>query len=271
MKYALLLLALVFSATASAHGEDAGEHTNDRPDGPVLHEGYAYDNCYIDLHPELTQEGFRQFNAEFGSGYAFTPFSGPGPLGAGHVQFGLALRKVSVDDSEPAWNDSWTHPGHDHWLGPVDLPILQARVGLSERTDVEAMFSLGMANWVIAGLGVRHQVLPAEERFDLAVRGSVQVAHAAGVWTLVSTGGDLTLGKRVELGTRHLTATPYAGLGLNSAVGTESDADVDLAPVVTFSPRATAGLELGIGPARIGVEGTLADIRQLGLVVGAAF
>lgn len=50
------------SASAAAHGSSGN---------PVLHVGYAYDSCYIDLHPELTAGQFKAFAREFADAGAF--------------------------------------------------------------------------------------------------------------------------------------------------------------------------------------------------------
>jgi len=270
LRCALTLVALVAPATASAHGGQADSHQQKQVE---LHEGYAYENCYVDLHEDLTQRDFRKFNAEFGSGFAFTSQSGPRTLGAKHVELGVVFRPTNIDDTTDAWNETWTHPGDDHFLGPVKLPILQLRVGLSKSTDLETMFSFGGSNWAIGGVGLRHALLVQGSGMplDVSLRENVQVARGGSEWTMVSLGSDLVVGRSFELGAKAITATPYVAGGASSALGIESSDEVDLSNVVTFSPRATAGLDLGLGPARLGVEGTVADVLQWNLHVGAAF
>lgn len=263
MLSAIAVLVALSSSRAVAH--DGDPHA-----GIVLNVGYEYDNCYIDMNPGLGQGAFQQFNREFASGYAFTALSGPRTLESRRVQVGLTMRPIQIDESTDAWNETWTHPGEDHWLGPVELPILQGRVRVTPGTDLEAMFSMGLANWYIGGLGLRHAVLrrDAATPVDVSVRETVQVVHAIDTWTLVSVGADATAGRTFELGLPWLTATPYVGLGMAAALGAESDDDVDLDTAAVFSPRATAGLELAAGPVLAGVEGTLSNVNQWNVFLG---
>ncbi len=264
----LLLTSLFINSSAMAHG---GEDT--RHDGVILQEGTDYETCYIDFHSELTQKQYREFNSEWGSAYAFTPQSGPTVLGTGNVQFSGVLRSVAIDDGKDSWNNTWTHPTADHWLGPVQLPILSARVGLTPALDIETMFSFGNANWAIGGVGLRHTLLTQDDDMplDLSLREHVQVTRGGSAWANVSVGADVSVGRTFELGTRLITATPYLAAGASSGLGIESDDDVDLKNAISFSPRATAGLELAVGPARLGIEGSVADINQYAFHVGASF
>ncbi|MCB9779749.1 MAG: hypothetical protein H6742_14385 [Alphaproteobacteria bacterium] len=266
---AVFALFLALSSPALAHDESRdAAHA-----GIELHVGYAYDSCYIDLHDSLDDAAFRRFNREFASGYAFTSQSGPRTLGDDHVQLGLVVRSIGIDEASDAWNDTWTHPGEDHWLGPVDLPILQGRVRLTEQMDLEAMFSMGMANWYIGGVGLRHTLTQQGERMpvDLSLRETVQVVHAIDTWTLGTVGVEAVAGRTFPLGTPKITATPYLAAGLTAGLGGESDDDVDLARAAVVSPRATAGLDLALGPVRGGVEGSVSDVMQWSVSLGAAF
>jgi hypothetical protein len=263
----LAFTALLFSTQALAHGDGDGHQT------ATLHEGYEYDNCYIDLHEELGQDDFRQFNDEFTSGFAFTSLSGPETLHRGHVEFRVGYRPLDIDESSSAWNDTWSHPGDDHWLGPVKLPLLQVRVGITDRTDIEGMFSMGGANWAIGGLGMRHALLvqSSEMPVELSIRETVQVTRGGDLWTLVSVGGEALVGRTFALGAPRITATPYVAAGAATGLGIESDDDVDLASTLTFSPRATAGLDVQLGPVLVGVEGTVSEVNQWNLHFGGTF
>ncbi len=261
----LLLLGLT-PLLAHAHGDQQID-SSQRTDRPELHVAYDYDNCYIDLHPELTRRQMRQLVREFGSGYAFTSMSGPRTLGPRGVDVGVALRMTSIDDTDGAWNHSWTHPGEDHWLGPVRLPILQARVGLSERTDLEAMFSFGGSNWGIGGLGLRFAVLGVGGKVpvDVSIRPGLQFVYGGPELLIAIAGVDGVVGKTFG------PITPYGSAGVATALGIERTDEVDHGQQLTLTPRVGVGAELALGPARIAVEGVASDVAALNIKVGAAF
>ena len=166
------------------HGGQGGRVSAAPRDGLALNVGREYDNCYIDMHEGLSHADFRRFNREFASGYAFTSLSGPRTLGDRRFQLTLISRPIAIDDSSDAWNDTWSHLDEEHWLGLVALPILQMRARVDHVTDVEAMFSFGMANWYIGGLGLRHHVVQQDDAKPVDV--DFPSANWAGVSLILS-------------------------------------------------------------------------------------
>src|SRR5262245_27515554 len=113
---ALLLLVTALAAPRHALGE------------PTLHVGTEYEECYLDLHPELTAEEFRTFTAEGSSVVRFQQLAGAQTLGDGTWAVGLALSATPIDDSKGAWNNTFSHPTADHWLGDVQrIPRITVR------------------------------------------------------------------------------------------------------------------------------------------------
>jgi hypothetical protein len=58
-------------------------------------------------------------------------------------------------------------------------------------------------------------------------------------------------------------------VGAAGGLSVSSSKQVDLNTVATFSPRASAGLDVAVGPVRVGIEGTVADIQNYNMHVGA--
>src|SRR5262245_59777409 len=127
---AIALLAPV--RAAFAHGAD-----------PQLHVGNEYESCYLDLHPELTQSEFRQFAREAGLAARFQQLAPAPTLGVGRLQISLGFTASVIDDSEGAWNNTFSHPESDHWLGDVQkFPRLILRYGVSDAVDLGAWGTL---------------------------------------------------------------------------------------------------------------------------------
>ncbi len=271
MRHLFLLPCLLLPNLALAHGTAAeSEDTSgdDAHDGLVLHEGDAYESCYIDLHGELSDEAFRTLTGEFGS-VAFSPLASARSLGAGHFEFGVSYRALSLDDTTDAWNHGWSRPEAAHWLGPVQLPVLLGRVGSTDRLDAELMVSGDpQSNWMLGGVAVRGQLLTQDERVpvDLSVRGSFNHLFFADELGLESATVEVLAGRRFG------PVSPYAGVGVTGALGIERSDDVDLDAALTANPQALLGAELALGPGRLVVEGVgTTRLSSLNFKLGLGF
>src|SRR5262252_546054 len=132
---AVLVTTTFFPASAGAQPADAGR--------PQLHVNNAYNSCFFDLHPELTQAEFDDFARQLGAILRFRQLGDTAPLGRGKVDIGLQYSSTPIDDGKGAWNNTMSHPTADHYLGEaIVVPRLVARFGVSDRVDVGAWGSL---------------------------------------------------------------------------------------------------------------------------------
>jgi hypothetical protein len=249
-------LHLFRSASSDAHGSSGN---------PVLHVGYAYDSCYIDLHPELTAGQFKAFAREFSDAGAFVPMAGARSLAPWKVGIGLTYNQTFIDDSKPQWNNTFSHPGADHWLGQPALPILQARIGLPRSLETELMVTGDPeSNWAIAGAALRVPLLVETPAIPLSASLRMGYLHLFGADEL-----DLDAVSMETLVSRTMGIfTPYVGVGGVVAHGSEHTEELSLGSTTAFSARATVGLEIAIGRFRIAGQGMLASVNSLALMLG---
>ena len=250
-----LILAL-YVPTADAHAES---------EGVALHVGYEYDSCYIDLHPELTQSQLGSFGRKFMDAGAFLAMAGAESLGAGHVRLGLTYSQTFIDDAEPEWNNTFSHPGDDHWLGTPALPIVHGRVGLPARLDAELMYTMDpSSNWAIAGAAVRHAVLEQSEAMPLSLAARATYQHLIGPDEVNVDGASL----ESLVSRRFGPLSPFAGVGVTGSLGAEQTNELSLDPAFAWGPRATAGAELNLGWFHAAAQGMLASVPSVALQVG---
>src|SRR6185436_7135705 len=217
---------------AAAHAES---------EGVVLHEGYDYDSCYIDLHSELTQSQLGSFGRKFMDAGAFLSMSGADSLGGGHVRLGLTYMQTFIDDAEPEWNNTFSHPGDDHWLGMPAIPMLTGRVGLPARIDAELMYTMDpSSNWSIGGVALRHALLEQSETMPLSLAARATYEHLIGPDEVNVDGASL----ESLVSHRFGVISPFAGVGVTGSLGSEHTDELSLDPAFAWGARATAGLEL---------------------------
>jgi hypothetical protein len=82
----------------------------------TLHLNDRWDNCAIVIAPSLTQEAWREFVGEVGLVVYFRPLTDAKPLGRGRIEVAAVNWSTRVDDTKPAWNDTFSHPDSTHWL-----------------------------------------------------------------------------------------------------------------------------------------------------------
>jgi len=256
--------SLLFSLAAVALGllapSAASAHKN-----PVLHVGYDYESCYIDLHPELTAGQFKGFAREFADAGAFVPMAGARSLAPWKVGLGLTFNQTFIDDSKPEWNNTFSHPGEDHWLGKPVLPILQARIGLPRALETELMLTGDPeANWAVVAAALRAPLLDETAELPLSASLRLGYMHLLGADEL-----DLDAVSMESLVSKTLGAfTPYVGLGGVASHASEHTDELSLGSTTAFSARATVGLEVALGRFRIAGQGMLASVNSVALMLG---
>jgi len=250
----IALVGLLSASTARAHGDDT-----------QLHVGYEYKSCYIDLHPELTAGQFHNFSRQFADAGAFVSMSGAGALGAGHVAPGLTFSQTFIDDAKPEWNNTFSHPGEEHWLGRPALPILMARVGLPRAFAAEVMFTGDpQSNWAIVAGALRVPVLSEAAGWPVSAVTRVQVAHLLGA-------RELNLDAITAEGlVSHSFGrfTPYGGVAGFASRASEHTDELALGSTTALGVRATAGIEVALGRFRVAGQGVWASVPLVAVMVG---
>ena len=110
----------------------------------VLHTNDRWSDCSIVIHHTLTQEAWHQFVAEAALVTYVRPLNAAKPLGAGHVESAVLNWSTRIDESDPAWNDTFSHPDSTHYLVGGDylpIPGLILQVGATDRLDVGGYFT----------------------------------------------------------------------------------------------------------------------------------
>jgi len=193
---------------------------------PMLHVGNAYDDCYFDLHPELTQAEFDEFTREGSALLHDQQLAGAEALGRGVVHVSLDYASTAVDDSKGAWNNTMSHPAADHYLGNrLAFPRLGVRVGVASRVDVGAWGTLNPnSNYGFIGLDTKVTILRQDERMPVsfAVRPTAAALLGPEEVLVSDLGFDLSVSRLYK------GLAPYAGLSAHTATGLERSPDVDL-------------------------------------------
>lgn len=248
---------------------EAADH---RASVPVLHvnpQYPQYKNCYFDLHPELTQAEFGEFTAEIGSILRPRQLGDASTLGKGHFEAGPLFAGTGIDDSKGAWNNTMSHPTADHYLGDrIELPLLTARAGISDRVDLGVSGGLDpRSNYGLATLDAKIALMrqgPARP-VSIAIRPTLSsLIGPAEVW-VGNASVDLSVSRSFG------PFSPYLGGASNASFGVERTTEVDLKDEVQTGSVVYGGLGYRVRALAFAAEAEHGRLTSYSVRVNARF
>lgn len=231
---ALGLVAILAPAPAGAQYPDNGKPA------PILHVNPAYDSCFFDLHPELTQGEFEEFAHEIGSIARFRQLGDATTLGKGKLDVSLQYSNTPIDDSKGAWNNTMSHPAADHYLGQaIAFPAIVARYGVSDRVDLGAWGTINpQSNYGLVGIDSKIVLLRQGPSRPVSVSVRPSITSLVGPSELWAGNMSVDLSVSRAFG----PVSPYVGVVASSSLAIERSKDVDLDPATADGSLAYAGL-----------------------------
>ena len=261
---ALALVVTPMAGTAQHHKKDVTLHINTR-----------WDECAFQLDPALTPAAWRRFTEEAGLVAYQRPLADARPLGAGTVEVSLLQWATAIDDTDPAWNDTFVHPDETHWLKDGDrlpFPGLMVRAGVSDRTDLGAYFSKNPeSNYGFFGGQLQHAVVNDTKR-GLAASGRMSFTSFFGPedLDLAVLGLDFLASWTFSV-TRRLTLSPYAGTTSYLSHSHEKSPVVHLRDKYVPGSGHMLGAVAALSRTRLAVEVSSAKVQTLSFRVGVSF
>jgi len=233
----------------------------------VLHVNDQWSQCAMVIDPALTQDAWHQFVDEAALVSYFRPLASARPLGAGHFEVSVMSWGTRIDDADPAWNDTFSHPDPQHWLFDGDalrIPGMALRVGVSDRVDVGGYVTKAFgANYGILGGQVQYAFVNDKERgLAASARANALKLYGPADLDLNVYGLDLIASKDVS------RFSPYAGVSGYLSHGRETTDKVALADETVPGLQGMVGLAARVWHLRLGAELNLASVLGYSFKVG---
>lgn len=227
------LVAVLATTPASAQQSGNG--------GPAAAQPQVNDgrSSVFELHPELTQDEFKEFTAQLGSVLRFRQLGDTTTLERGSVELGVQFASPPIDDSKGPWNNVMSRPTDHPLAASMSVPQVVARFGLSDRTDLGVWGGLGPhANYGLVGVDTKIALLkqgPARP-VSVSIRPSItSLIWPSEVW--VGTASvDLTVSRAFG------RVSPYVGVAASTSLAVERSEHVALDPATAERSLAYAGL-----------------------------
>jgi hypothetical protein len=233
----------------------------------TLHTNSRWSECAIELHHDLTQDAWRQFVSELGVVTYFRPLASAAPLGRRNVEIALVNWGTRIDDADPAWNDTFSHPDSTHWLIEGDalfIPGFMVRAGVADRIDVGAYFTKAVgANYGFIGALLQYNMLSEPAR-QLAVAGRISVVSLFGPDDMEAT----TYGLEVVASRDVAFVTPYVAVSGYLASARETTPHLSLADEQAAGAQASLGVTARLSVLRLATELNLARVPGMSIKLG---
>lgn len=241
-----------------------------------LHVNPRWKECSLQLDPSLTQDAWHQFTAEAGLLVYFRPLTDAQPMGAGNFEFSILQWQTGIDDTDPAWNDTFVHPDSTHWLFDGDrlaFPGLSLRAGVTDRIDVGVYLTKSPgANYGFWGGQVQYNFVNDRENvWAVSGRGSVVSMFGPEDLSMTVYGVDLLASKEYVLYSDWVFVSPYAAVSGYVSNSYETSAAVNLDDEHVFGVQGTIGAATRISFVRLSAEYNVAKVNTLSFKIGAAF
>ena len=263
MKISSITMIVIIISAQSAYAGDGGQtlHTNTND---------KWSQCSFVLDQSLTQETWHQFAKEVGNVVYYRPMTSAKPMGKGNFHIGITNMTTSIDDSDDAWNDTFSHPDSEHWLfegGGLAFPGLEARMGYNDKIDIGLYFTKNPgANYGFYGAQLQYNLINnLENGLAVAVRASFVRLFGPEDLNQGIYGLDLLLSKDVN------RFSPYAGIStyLSRVQATTSKVSVNDENILGV--QGMIGVTTHVSALRLGLEMNFAEVNTSSLLIGYDF
>jgi hypothetical protein len=261
----LTAVTLVLAAIALVQTPGAAQR-------PKLHVDPRWDECSFRLDASLTQSAWHQFTQEAGLVAYFRPVSDARPMGKGKFEISMLQWQTGIDDTDPAWNDTFVHPDSTHWLfegSGLQFPGFMLRAGVTGNTDLGIYLTKNFgANYGFYGLQLQQNLAQGTtHNWAAAARASFVSMYGPSDLGFTVYGVDLLASRKFSVSKR-ATVSPYVGISTYLSTSHEKTSVVALDDERVLGGQAMVGAAVQLSAARLGVEYNLAKVNSLSFKVG---
>ena len=268
-----LVTALAIAALA-ATGSPALAQDHEHGDHPHLNVNPRWKECSFQLSPNLTKDAWRRFATEASVVTYFRPLTDAAPMGKGRFEISLTQWETGIDDSDPAWNDTFVHPDSTHYLfegSRLAFPGLMGRVGVGERTDLGVYFTKAPgANYGFYGAQVQQNLLLDKAGWSAAMRASFVSMYGPEDLDFTVLGLDVVASRKFRMPSLRASVAPYVVLSSSGARAHEKSSVVQLSDAFVSTNLATLGASLEFSAARVAMEYTNSTVPSVSMKIGFA-
>jgi len=252
----MTLLLLLFTSAAYAQGD------------VYWHIDPNVDTCSMVIDPSLTQDQWNRFTKQIGAILSFKSLASAETLGKMNFYIGIDDSYTPVDQHDPAWINTFTHPDEDCPLGDaISYPTIRARMGVSDNIDVGAYWTTAPhSNYGGVGVELKYAFQKeSEKRPAAAVRASASILTGVPDFDVNVYSLEFMTSKKIAM------VTPYVGLRESLSIGTVTTSKVNLHKESVFIPQGYVGVAYSIWKLNLAAEYNISYVNTFALAIGFNF
>ncbi len=222
-------------------------------------------SCSMVIDPSLTQAQWKTYVKQVGAISASKSLAPAEPLGRMNFYVGVDYSRTPVDQRNPAWINTFTHPDADCPLGDaIAIPTIRARMGVTDDIDIGASWiTAPEANYGLVSGEVKYRFLRETKGLPaVSVRASVTFLTGVSDYDINVYGMDILASKKIA------GFTPYVGLRGGLAIGTETTSKVNLERETLFLPQGYAGVSYSLWMVNLAAEYDISEVNTFAFGVG---
>ena len=224
--------------------------------------------CSMVIDPSLTQAQWHTFVQQVGAHSSYKTLSSAMPVGRMRFQIALDYMSSPVDQHDPAWINTFTHPNANCPLGDaISYPAVRARLGVTDRMDVGGYWTMAPnANYGLVGAELEYGFLQESEKSPAAaVRASVSTLTGVPDF-------NFSVYSLEALASKHMArVVPYLGFRGSLAVGTETTSKVNLQSERVPVAQGYAGMTYAFWGISLAAEYDISTINTFAFAIGHGF
>ncbi len=225
-------------------------------------------SCSMVIDPSLTQAQWHEFTKQVGAISSFKSMASAKTLGTLNFHVAVDYASTPVDQHNPAWINTFTHPDEECPLGDaVSYPTIRASVGVSDNMDVGGYWTVAPgANYGMVGAEIKYAFFQESERFPAAaVRASATILTGVPDFNLNIYSVDLLAGKDIAM------VTPYIGIRTSLVIGTVTTSKVNLQKETIAIAQGYVGVAYSIWMLNLAAEYNVSSLNTFAFAVGLNF
>lgn len=238
-----------------------GQNNND----VYWHTDASVKTCSMVIDPALTQHQWKKFTREAGEISSPKSMSSAESTGKKHFIITIERSSTQVDQHDPAWINTFTHPDQTCPLGDkISVIDLRARFGISNKIDLGAVWTTAPgANYGMLGCDIKYAFLQENKnRPAAAVRVSYIALTGVPDFNLGTAGVDLLASKKIK------GVSPYIGIRESLITGTETTSKVELNKESLLVTQGFIGVSFSIWKINLAAEYNISDVNTFSLAIG---
>ena len=241
-----------------------------------LHVNPKWEECSIQIDPNLSQEAWHQFAKEAALVTYFRPLNGAKPMGRGTYELSLLQWNTAINETHEAWNNTFVHPDSAHWLvGGHSLPFpgLTLRSGITKRIDAAVYFTQNPgANYGFIGGQLQYNLVnDTTKGVAVSTRANFVSSFGPEDLNLKSYGLDVVASKQINIYSDKISVSPYITASSFLSHAHEKTDKVSLKDEIVPGLQAAVGASARVSILTLGVEYNFAKINTLSYKMGITY